>query len=256
MRPRINALTFRPRPGAAELKGLKALKGLAGLTALTALATLAVPAVASADTPAAPPAAPVTQTIANQASASSQRNGHTDWVLKYQFKQVPSAATLNVTNNATATATKCRRCAADGIAFQVVVTSAQNLATLNATNQANAVSSNCVRCSTFAGAYQIVYASNRKLAPWQIQSLNAVRFNLMVLRFTGLKGTALQNRLDKIADHVVAILDNGHSPVMPVTPALTPALAPALAKTPAPAALTTNNGPVINRSVKMTNPGS
>jgi hypothetical protein len=145
MRPRINALTFRPRPGVAPLKGL------IGLTALTALATLAVPAVASAATP----AAPLTQTITNQASASSQRNGHTDWVLKYQVKQVPSAATLNVTNNATATATQCRRCAADGIAFQVVVTSAQNLATLNATNQASAVSSNCVRCSTFAGAYQI-----------------------------------------------------------------------------------------------------
>jgi len=246
MRLRINALTFRPRPGVAPLKGLT------GLTALTALATLAVPAVASAATRAAPPAAPVTQTITNQASASSQRNGHTDWALKYQFKQVSSTATLNVTNNATATATKCRRCAADGIAFQVVVTSAQNLATLNATNQASAVSSNCVRCSTFAGAYQIVYASNRKLAPWQIQSLSAVRFKLMILRFSSLKGTALQNRLDKIADYVVAILDNGQSPVTPVTPAL----APALAKTLAPAALTTNNGPVINRSVKMTNQGS
>ena len=244
MRPRINALTFRPRPGLAALKGLT---GLTALTALTALATLAVPAVASAATP----AAPLTQAITNQASASSQRNGHTDWVLKYQVKQV-SAATLNVTNNATATATKCRRCAADGIAFQVVVTSARNLANLNATNQANAVSSNCVRCSTFAGAYQIVYASNTKLAPWQIQSLNAVRFRLMILRFTSLKGNALQNRLDKIADDVVAILNNGQSPVTPVTPALTPALAETLA----PAALTTNSGPVINRSVKMTNQGS
>ena len=250
MRPRINALTFRPRPGVAPLKGLT------GLTALTALATLAVPAAASAATPAAPPAVPVTQTVTNQASASSQRNGHTDWVLKYQFKQVSSTATLNVTNNATASATKCRRCAADGIAFQVVVTSAPNLATLNATNQANAVSSNCVRCSTFAGAYQIVYASNRKLAPWQIQSLNAVRYKLMILRFTSLKGTALQKRLDKIADEVVAILNYGQRPVTPVTPALTPALAPALATTPAPAALTTNNGPVIDRSVKMTNQGS
>ena len=173
-------------------------------------------------------------------------------MLKYQFKQVSSIATLSATNNATATATKCRRCAADGIAFQVVVTSAQNLATLNATNQANAVSSNCVRCSTFAGAYQIVYASNRKLAPWQIQSLNAVRFRLMILRFTSLKGNALQNRLDKIADDVVAILNNGQSPVTPVTPAL----APALAKTLASAALTTNSGPVIKRSVKMTNQGS
>ena len=246
MRPRINALTFRPRPGVAPLKGLT------GLTALTALATLAVPAVAAAATRAAPPAAPATQTITNQASASSQRNGHTDWVLKYQFKQVSSTATLNVTNNATASATKCRRCAADGIAFQVVVTSAQNLATLNATNQANAVSSNCVRCSTFAGAYQIVYASNRKLAPWQIHSLNAVRYKLMILRFTGLKGNALQKRLDRIADDVMTILNNGQRPVTPVTPALTPALA----KTPAPAALTTNNGPVIDRSVKMTNQGS
>jgi DNA-binding NarL/FixJ family response regulator len=154
---------------------VKNVLGKLGAHSRLEAAALAVPAVASAATPAAPPAAPLTQTIANQANASSQRNGHTDWVLKYQFKHVPSTATLNVTHNATATATKCRRCAGDGIAFQVVVTSAQNLANLNATNQANAVSSNCVRCSTFAGAYQIVYASNRKLAPWQIQSLNAVR---------------------------------------------------------------------------------
>jgi hypothetical protein len=244
MRARISALTFRPGPGAAPLKRLT------GLTALTALATLAVPAVASA----APPAAPLTQTITNQASASSQRNGHTDWVLKYQVKQV-SAATLNVANNATATASQCHRCSADGIAFQVVVMSEQDLATINANNQASALSTNCVRCSSFAGAYQIIYVSNRpKLTPRQIQSLNAVRFKLMILRFTGLKGTALKNRLDKIADDVVSILDNGPNQVPVLTPALTPALAPALAKTPA--ALTTNNGPVINRSVKMTSQGS
>jgi hypothetical protein len=254
MRPRINALTFRPRPGIAALKGLK---GLTGLTALTALATLAVPAVASAATPAAPPAVPVTQTITNQANASSQRNGHTDWVLKYQFKQA-SAATLNVTNSATATASQCRRCAADGIAFQVVVTSTQDLATLNANNQANAVSTNCVRCSSFAGAYQIVYANDRgKLTPWQIQSLDGVKFQLAILRFTSLKGTALQKRLDKIADNVVSILNNGPSPSRSPVPVPTPALA----KTPGPAALTakaltTNSGPIVNRSVKMTNPGS
>jgi hypothetical protein len=225
---------------------------LTGLTVLTALATLAVPAVASAATPAAPPAAPLTQTITNQASASSQRDGHTDWVLKYQVKQV-SAATLNVTNNATATASQCHRCSADGIAFQVVVMSAQDLATINANNQASALSSNCVRCSSFAGAYQIIYASHRpKLTPRQIQSLNAVRYKLMILRFTGLNGTELKKKLDGIADDVVSILNNGQSQA----PVLTPALAPALATTPAPAALTTNNGPVINRSVKMTNQGS
>jgi len=99
MRLRINALTFH------RVRAWRPLKGLTGLTALTALATLAVPAVASAPRVPPPPAALVTQTITNQASASSQRNGHTDWVLNYQFKQVSSAATLNVTNNATATAT-------------------------------------------------------------------------------------------------------------------------------------------------------
>jgi hypothetical protein len=54
----------------------------------------------------------------------------------------------------------------------------------------------------------------------------------------------------------VSILENGQSQVPVLTPALPPALAPALARAPAPAALTTNNGPVINRSVKMTNQGS
>ena len=67
--------------------------------------------------------------------------------------------------------------------------SAQDLATINANNQASALSSNCVRCSSFAGAYQIIYASHRpKLTPRQIQSLNAVRYKLMILRFTGLNG--------------------------------------------------------------------
>src|SRR5437879_1548501 len=70
----------------------------------------------------------------------------------------------------------------------------------------------------------------------------------MILRFTGLKGAALQKKLDKIADNVVTILNKSHSPVTPVTRAL--------GKSIAPAALTTNSGPVINRSVKMTNPGS
>ena len=121
-------------------------------------------------------------------------------MLKYQFKQV-SAATLNVTNNATASASHVPplRRRRDRLPGGGVLR--RPYTTINATNQANALSSNCVRCSSFAGAYQIVYASNRpELTPWQIQSLNAVRFKLMILRFTGLKGTALQKRLDRIAD--------------------------------------------------------
>jgi hypothetical protein len=229
MRPRINALTLRPRSGVA---------------ALTALAAPAVPAFASTGTP----AAPVTQTITNQANASEQQNGRTDWVLKFQVQQ-SSAATLNVNNTATATASKCQRCAADGIAFQVVVASTQNLVTLKANNQANAVSTNCVSCSTFAGAYQIVYASDTgKLTQWQSRALGLLQIQLTGLRLENLSSAQLQNKLDGYSDDAVSILDNGPNPI--------PVLTPAAGNTPNPAALTKNNGPFIDLFVKVKHLGS
>jgi hypothetical protein len=232
MRPRINALTLRPR------------SGVAALTALAALAALAVPAFASTGTP----AAPVTQTITNQANASEQQNGRTDWVLKFQVQQ-SSAATLNVNNTATATASKCQRCAADGIAFQVVVASTQNLVTLNANNQANAASTNCVSCSTFAGAYQIVYASNTgKLTQWQSRALGLLQIQLTGLRLENLSSAQLQNKLDGYSDDAVSILNNGPNPI--------PVLTPAAGNTPNPAALTKNNGPFIDLFVKVKHLGS
>jgi len=232
MRPRINTLTPRPR------------SGVAALMALAALAVPAVPAIAAVNTP----AAPVTQTITNQANASEQKNGRTDWVLKYQVQQ-SSAATLNVNNTATATASQCHRCAADGIAFQVVVTSTQNLVTLNANNQANAASTNCVGCSTFAGAYQIVYASNTgKLTQWQSRALGLLQIQLTGLRFENLNSTQLKNRLDEYSDDATSILNNGPNPI--------PVLTPAATNTSNTAALTKNNGPFIDKFVKVMHPGS
>lgn len=237
MRSRINALRLRPR------------SGVAALTALATLAAPAVPAIAAVNTP-APPAA---QTITNQANASEQKDGRTDFVLKYQLQQ-SSAATLNVNNIATATASKCRRCTADGIAFQVVVTSTQNLVTLNANNQANAVSSNCVRCSTFAGAYQIVYASDTgKLTQWQSRALGLLQIQLTGLRFENLSSTQLQNKLDEYSDDAVSILNNGPNPLPVLTPAVRRTQNPT---TQNPAALTKNNGPFIDKFVKVMHPGS
>jgi hypothetical protein len=223
---------------------LRPRSGVAALTALAALAAPAVPAFATTGTP----AAPVTRTITNQANASSQQNGHTDWVLKYQVQQ-SSAATLNVNNIATATASKCNRCSADGIAFQVVVASTQNLVTLNVNNQANALSSNCVSCSTFAGAYQIVYASNTgELTQWQSRALGLLQIQLTGLRLENLSSTQLQNKLDGFSDDAVSILNNGPNPI--------PVLTPAASNTPNPAALTKNNGPFIDVFVKVKHPGS
>ena len=232
MRSRINTLTLRPR------------SGVAALTALATLAIPAVPAIAAVNTP----AAPATQTITNQANASEQRNGRTDWVLKYQVQQ-SSAATLNVSNTATATASQCQRCAADGIAFQVVVASTQNLVTLNVNNVANALSSNCVSCSTFAGAYQIVYASDTgKLTQWQSRALGLLQIQLTGLRLENLSSTRLQNKLDEFSDDAVSILNNGPNPI--------PVLTPAASNTPNLAALTKNNGPFIDLFVKVKHPGS
>ena len=232
MRSRINALRLRPR------------SGVAALTALATLATPAVPAIAAVNTP-APPA---TQTITNQANASEQKDGRTDFVLKYQLQQ-SSAATLNVNNIATATASKCRRCTADGIAFQVVVTSTQNLVTLNANNQANAVSSNCIRCSTFAGAYQIVYANNTgKLAQDQSRALGLLQIQLTGLRFENLSSRQLQNRLNEYSDDVVSILNDSPNPI--------PVFTPGVGNTPNPAALTRNNGPFVDKFIKVMHPGS
>ena len=234
MRTRINALILRPR---------------SWVVALTAFAALAVPASASASAAVAVASFPQTRTITNQATASTQRNGHTDWVLKYQLQRQASAATLNVSNHATATASQCRNCTADGIAFQVVVASMKNLVTLNADNEANALSSNCVRCNSFAGAYQVIYASNQpRLSLYQIRGLNRVRSELIALRFTGLQGDALQANLDAIADDAVSALDNDPNPI--------PVITPAVGNSPSPAALTRNSGPYIDLFVKVRHPGS
>jgi hypothetical protein len=214
------------------------------VVALTALASLAIPVTASAAALSGPPA----QTVANDAQASSQTNGHTDFVLRYQLQQA-SAVTLNVSNHAVASTAQCHDCHADAIAFQVVVASKQNLITLDAANQADATSSACTRCSSLAGAYQIIYASDQpQLSRYQIQGLNHVRSELIALQFTGLNGAQLQARTDAIANDAVAVLDNGPNPI--------PVITPAINDSSRPAELTTNSGPFIDLFVKVKHPGS
>ncbi len=229
MLPTIKDLTLRPR---------------FGVVALTALASLAIPVTASAAAPSGPPA----QTLVNEATASAQTSGHTDFVLRFRLQQA-SAGTLNVSNHAVASTAQCDDCHADAIAFQVVVASKQNLVTLNADNAADASSSACTRCSSLAGAYQIIYASDQPhLSRYQLQRLNHVRSELIVLRFTGLSGAQLQARTDAIANEAVSVLDNGPNQV--------PVITPAINDSSRPAELTTNSGPFIDLFVKVRHLGS
>ena len=228
MLTKIRDLTLRPR---------------FSVVVLTALASLAIPVAASA---AALPG-PQTQTLVNEARASSQTDGHTAFVLRYRFQRA-SAVTLNVSNHAVASTTQCHDCNADAIAFQVVVTSKQNLVTLNADNEADGLSSACTRCSSLAGAYQIIYASDQpRLSRYQIQGLNHVRSELIVMQFSRLGAAQLQARVDAIANEAVSVLDNGPNPI--------PVITPAINDSSRPAELTTNSGPFIDMFVKVERPG-
>ena len=224
MLSRIRDLILRPR---------------SGVVALGAVAALSFPAAASA--------APATVTFNNSATASSQANDRNVFILKYQAEET-AATTLNVKNQALASASHCENCAASGIAFQVIFVSKQGPLTLNADNQASATSTLCVNCSTLAAAYQIIYAANQPgLSRYQIQGLNHVHSELITLQFTGLTGASLQARTDAIAQEAVGILNNGPNPI--------PVITPAINNSGDPAQLTENNGPFIDLLVRSQHQG-
>src|SRR2546421_7851372 len=224
MLPRIKDLIFRPR---------------SSVVALGAVAALSFPVTASA--------APATVTFNNLATASSQTNGRNVFVLKYQAEET-AASTLNAKNQAQASASHCKNCAASGIAFQVIFVSKQGPLTLNADNHASATSSLCVNCSTLAAAYQIIYAANQpRLSRYQIQGLNHVHSELITLQFTGLTGAKLQARTDAIAQEAVGVLNNGPNPI--------PVITPAINNSGDPAQLTENSGPFIDLLIKSQHQG-
>lgn len=224
MLSRIKDLMLRPR---------------SGVVALGAVAALSFPAVASA--------APATVTFNNAATASSQTNGRNVFILKYQAEET-AASTLNAKNQAQASASHCRNCAASGIAFQVIFVSRRDALTINADNEANATSDACVGCSTLAAAYQIIYAANQPgLSLFQIQGLNHVHSELITLQFTGLTGAKLQARTDAIAQEAVGVLNNGPNPI--------PVITPAINNTGSPSELTENNGPFIDLLIKSQHQG-
>jgi hypothetical protein len=225
MLPRIKDLMLRPR---------------SGVVALGAVAALSFPAVASA--------APATVTFNNSATASSQTDGRNVFILKYQAEET-ATSTLNAKNQAQASASHCRNCAASGIAFQVIFVSKKNAITINADNEANATTgASCVNCTTLAAAYQIIYAASQPgLSLYQIQGLNHVHSELIALQFTGLTGAKLQARTDAIAQEAVGVLNNGPNPI--------PVITPAINNTGNPSELTENNGPFIDLLIKAQHQG-
>ena len=68
------------------------------------------------------------------------------------------------------------------------------------------------------------------------------------LRFENLSSSQLQNRLNEYSDDAVSILNDSPNPI--------PVFTPGVGNTPNPAALTRNNGPFVDRFIKVMHPGS
>jgi hypothetical protein len=233
-----------------------------GVVALAVPISLAIPVTASAAVTGGPGG-----TYVNQAKAASHFNWYSDSSVKFQFKQ-SSASTVNATNEANATTSRCRDCGAIAIGFQVVLVSSRNLSTVNAVNTANATSTNCTKCTTLAAAYQIVDAAgSQRLTYQQEAGLYQIGAEVQALQWSRLSADEIQTKADALANEAVSLLQNstnvtpgtgapgswpGFSPGGPFTTAYITG-APAISSD-VPTGLTEDTQPVVELNVKVQNP--
>jgi hypothetical protein len=237
-----------------------------GVVALAIPVSLAIPVTASAAITGGPGG-----TYVNQARAASYFNRYSDSSVKFQFKQ-SSASTVNATNEANATTSRCRDCGAIAIGFQVVLVSSRNLSTVNAVNTANATSTNCTKCTTLAAAYQIVDAAGpQRLTYQQEAGLDQIGAEVQALQWSRLSADEIQAKADALANEAVSLLQSttnvtpgtgtpgswtGFSPGGPFTTAFvtgTGSTSPTVS-TEVPAGLTQVDQPAVELNVKVQNP--
>jgi hypothetical protein len=242
-----------------------------GVVALAVPVSLVIPVAASAAVTGGPGG-----TYVNQATAASYLNGYSDLSVKFQLKQT-SASTVNATNKANATTSRCRDCGAIAIGFQVVLVSSRNLSTVNAVNTANAISTNCTRCTTLAAAYQIVdVAGPQRLTYQQEAGLDQIGAEVQALEWSRLGADEIKTKADALANEAVSLLQNsaavtpgtgtqgaGPTPSFsdntngPLTAAYITAPAPstpAVSNSDVPPGLTEDAQPIVELNVKVQNP--
>ncbi len=235
-----------------------------GVVALAVPVSLAIPVTASAAVAAGPGG-----TYINQANAASYFNRYSDSSVRFQLKQ-SSASTVNATNEATATTSRCRDCGAIAIGFQVVLVSSRNLSTVNAVNTATGTSTNCTKCTTLAAAYQIVDAAgSQRLTYQQEQGLDQIGVQVEALQWSRLSAASIQAKADALANEAVSLLQEstavtpgtgtpgypgGFSPGGPFTTAFITGSGSPAATTEVPTGLTEDTQPVVELNVKVQNP--
>ena len=190
---------------------------LCGVVPVTILITLFSPVAASAADHR--PAAPASRylTYVNRAHAVSQRDGRTDYSMRFQLHQ-RSASIINADATAVAKTIGCHDCSSVAIAFQVVFARAQGLSEINVNSTAKAISRRCVRCSTLAETVELVYisATQRQLTQAQDAGLALIQREFAALRHSQLRIAQIQSKVAVLAAQAGALLRSGIAP--PILP--------------------------------------
>lgn len=207
-----------------------------GVVALAIPVTLAFPVAASAGV-----WGPV---YGNQAEAVASFNGQTSTDVKFQL-DLPSISTVNVLNEAHASTSRCDRCSAVAIGFQVLFAAGVGSADVNAQNTADALSSSCTRCSVLAAAYQIVYVGGapERLSSQQQQQLAQIKAGVMSLEHSNLAADQIQQQAAGLASQAVAVLQ--------ATPNTASAVTPAPSAFASPSLLIQKSNPVVQLFIKL-----
>ena len=224
-----------------------------GLMALTIPMTLSMAGTASAAVQAASQLDAPAPTYVNQAQASSQTDGWTDYDVLYQLEQT-SAPVVTGDNSAVASTSDCHDCGAIAIGFQVLVVPKQDLSDIYANNTADATSYACTRCNTLAAAYQIIVATNspEQLTFGQELGQAEIQSKLGTIQRDGLSADRSQQLAGELATQAVSILQGGTGAGPDRTGS---AYSPAQGNTGL-AGLTGNSGPFVYLYVRYHSPNS
>lgn len=234
-----------------------------GALALTiaAFVPLAISGSASASTIQGPGnfgSSPQGNKIVNQVNADTVTNHKTVFKVKFGLG-VGASPVVTAVNRAMALTSRCARCNAIAIGFQVITTTERDLVALHAVNVASAINDSCtVTCGAVADAYQVVVATDtpqalsfgQLLSPQQLIALYYLRSQFLALPHSGLSLTQIQAQCEDLVQQAIAILQDanygGPSYGAPIYTTFTPpSFSPAVPGAGAATELASSNQPVV-----------
>jgi hypothetical protein len=203
--------------------------------------------------------------LVNHVNASAVTNHKTVFKVKFGLG-VGASPVVTAVNRAVALTSRCEKCNAIAIGFQVVTTTTQDLLALHAVNVASATNDSCrVTCAAVADAYQVVVATDtpqamsfgQLLSPQQLIALYYLRSDFLALPDSGLSLTQIQDKCEDLVGQAIAILQDAnyggpnYGPPVYTTLALpsfspaAPSFSPAVSGAGAGPDVTSSNQPVV-----------